>query len=553
MSFTLRQMVAASLLGGAGIGWLAFRPPSGGPPTAPHYVLRLSGSLTFCRDIAPIVHQHCGPCHHEGASAPFALIEYSDCRKRAAQIADVVTRGLMPPWLPDSELVAYADQRVLTPDEIGMIAQWAAEGAPEGDPADLPPPPTWPDGWMLGEPDLVVEMPEPFVLPAEGTDVFRNFVIPIELDEPRYVRAVEIHPGNPQVVHHGVLLIDPTRESQRLDEQDPEPGYGGMIYGLTAHSPDGHFLGWTPGKTPFEAPPDMAWQLTPGADLVLQLHLLPSGKPESVRAKIALYFTESPPSRRPQMLRLGSLTIDIPPGQTDYRIADEFVLPVDVDVLGVYPHAHYLAREMKGIALLPDGSRRWLIHIPRWDFNWQDEYRFPTPIPLPRGTKLRMEFTYDNSSENVRNPHHPPRRVVWGPQSSDEMGDLWIQVVPHRPADRDRLRRAFAAKEFAARLEGAFHAIRVTPDGVEARYNLGCLLEQAGRLDEAETQFTHVLDVDPDHAPSLNNLGVLHCRRGRIFEAIPLFERALELSPDYADARANLAQARRILHRSQQP
>lgn len=548
MTFKTRRLLA---VGCVALGTAAFLlrdtliPQS--PPVAPSYREQPVGTLTFSESIAPIIFDRCSKCHRPGESAPFSLLTYMDCRNHASQIADVVTRRLMPPWLPDPTVVEFADQRVLTIDEIGMIRQWAEEGAAEGDPTLLPKIPEWTTGWQLGEPDLIVDMPEPYELLAEGLDVYRNFVIPIELPSTKFVRAVEIRPGNARIVHHGVLLIDATRESRKLDNDDPKPGFGGMVYGLTARSPDGHFLGWTPGKGPWVAPDGMAWRLEPESDLVLQLHMLPSGKPEQIQSAIGLYFTDTPPIRRPFMLRIGSRTIDIPAGEKNYRIHDAFELPVDVDILGVYPHAHYLAHELNGQVDLPDGSQEWLIRIPQWDFNWQDEYRYPVPLAIPKGARLRMDYSYDNSADNIRNPHSPPRRVVWGPSSADEMGDLWIQVLPHDPLEGPILAEAFAKKEFEAYLAGYRHDVSVNPDDVAARYNLACLLEQIPKFDEAEEHYNMALQIDPTHTATLNNLGVLHCKQGRYPEAIPLFETALALRPDYADARVNLQRARRYL------
>jgi hypothetical protein len=499
--------------------------------------------VTFAADIAPIVYSRCAGCHAADSAAPFPLLSYEDVRSRAGQIADVVERRIMPPWLPDPHVVEFAEQRVLSREEIGLIGQWAHEGAGEGNPDEAPPAPAAPDGWRLGEPDLVLEMPEEYTLRAEGADDFRNFVIPVPLDGMKYVRAVEVRPGNPRIVHHGVLLIDATPESRRLDRRDPLPGYGGMVYGSTAHSPEGHFIGWTPGKSPFVAPQGMAWVLEPGTDVVLQLHMLPTGKPETIRARIGLHFTDQPPERTPFTIRLGSLEIDIPAGDADYRIQDEFRLPVDVELLGVYPHAHYRGCEMRAHAELPGGESIALLHIPRWDFNWQDEYKYPRPIALPAGTTLTMEYSFDNSEDNPFNPAQPPRRVLWGPNSSDEMGDLWVQVLPGKAQDLKTLRQAFLHKEYAARLSGFAHAARVNPDDLAAHYNLGSLLEQSGKFADAEAHYRAALRIDPQHAQSLNNLGVVLCLRGDVTAAIPLFRQALESLPEYEEARENLDRA----------
>lgn len=514
---------------------------------------RPRNSITYSRDIAPIFFRHCAACHRPGESGPFSLLEYADCRSHASQIADIVRCGIMPPWLPDSTLVTYADQRVLSSTEIGLICQWVDEGAVEGDRSDLPAQPPWTNGWQLGQPDMVVEFPQPFTLPAEGGDVFRNFVIPVALTEKKYVRAVEIRPANPRVVHHGVLLIDSTGQSRKLDEEDAEPGFGGMIYGPAAHSPDGFFIGWTPGKIPFQAQKDMAWDLNPGTDIVLQLHLVPIGKPVTVKASIGLFFSVKPPTKIPMVLRVGPRNIDISAGDSDYRIKDQFELPVDVDVLSVYPHAHYLGHKMLGEMVNPNGVRKPLIRIAGWDFKWQDEYRFPTPIPVEKGAILSMEYSYDNSQENVRNPSRPPRRVTYGPQSSDEMGDLWVQVLPHSQPDREILRAARAKKEFETDLIGSIFEVKIRPKDIQARYNLACMLESLGELDAAATQYSLALRISPEHAPSMNNLGVVRCKQGRYDDAIPLLKQALRLNPNLEDARHNLNLAREAIKQTPKP
>ena len=504
-------------------------------------------AVTFTRDIAPIFFRQCAGCHRPGEAGPFPLLQYDECRSHALQIADVVRRKLMPPWLPDSQVIAYTGQRVLTETEIESISRWVDGGTLEGDPSDLPPQPQWVDGWRLGRPDMVLQFPRPFTLPAGGGDVFRNFVIPVELSEKKYVRAVEIRPLSPRVVHHGVLLIDSTVQSRRLDEEDAEPGFGGMIYGSTARSPDGFFIGWTPGKMPFQAPSGMAWDLNPGTDIVLQLHLIPSGKTEQVEASIGLFFSDKPPSLRPMVLRLGLPTIDIPAGDSEYRIQDQFQLPVDVELLSVYPHAHYLGRRMQGDIVHRDGTRQPLLRIAEWDFKWQDEYRFPKPIPVKKGANLTMEFSYDNSAENVRNPSSPPRRVTFGPQSSDEMGDLWVQVLPRNEQDRDLLKAARVRKDFESELKGCLLEVKVRPEDHKARYNLACMLETIGELDAAASQYTLAFRLNTEHAPSINNLGVVRCKQRRYAEAIPLLEKALKLNPDLEDARYNLNLAREAL------
>ena len=498
--------------------------------------------LTFNKDIAPVVFQNCTTCHRPGEAAPFNLLSYQDVRKRAQQI-EVVTRSrYMPPWLPEEGHGEFRSQRRLTSTQIDTFRKWIADGALEGDPNDLPPLPQFTEGWQFGEPDLVVEMDEPYKLPAGGPDVFRSFVLPIPLPARKYVRALEFRGGNPKIVHHVVMQIDEAHSTRFLDEQDPEPGYEGMYAG-EAKSPDGQFLGWTPGKVPMESPLGMAWRLEKGSDLLLKLHLLPSGKPELVHFTVGFYFAEKEPTRVPLGLRLGSKTIDIPPGKKDYTIEDTYELPVDVQVLGVYPHAHYLARDMQGQATLPDGTTRWLIRIKRWDFNWQDEYRFTNPMFLPKGTRLEMKYTYDNSSDNVFNPHQPPQRVVYGPRSSDEMGVLWLQVVPTDVTKLDVLKRDFAVKDRRARLEGFQHRIHTSPRDADAYYGLGNMFSAQGDPEAAIQHLRRAVQIKPDFALAHNNLGHVLLAQGKMTEAMKLFHQALQIDPDLALAHNNIGAA----------
>jgi tetratricopeptide (TPR) repeat protein len=531
-------------------------------------------ALTFNKDIAPIIRARCGSCHRPGAAAPFSLLTYDDVRRRAMLIAAVTARRLMPPWKPLPGKGEFEGERRLSDAELEKIQIWIAEGAEEGAVADLPPQPAWHDGWQLGPPDLVVSMPEPFALRAEGADVFRTFVLPISLTRARYVRAVEFRPGNARVVHHANLGVDRTRSSRLLDLRDAEPGHaGGMA--LDAKYPDGQLLGWTPGQAVREVAPGTAWRLDPGSDVVSQLHLQPTGKTERLQISIGFYFTDDPPTRTPVGLRLGSETIDIPAGQRDYTITDSYVIPVDVDVVAIQPHAHNLARQMTAMATLPDGDIRWLIAIDDWDFRWQDVYRYAQPVALPKGTTVAMRYTYDNSSGNIRNPHVPPARVVWGQNTSDEMGDLWIQLVPRTDADvaalAESVQRKRNAEDLAAysklldaeptsplrhdavamlylearRLDEAIlhfeRSLTLNQDSPSTHYNLGYALVLRGRRDEAIAHFRAALRLDPGYAQAHNNLAAMLQLAGRPDEALEHYRRAVMLRPDNVEARDNLA------------
>ena len=495
---------------------------------------------TFNKDVAPIVFEKCSLCHRPGESAPFSLLTYDNVKRRAKLVREVTQSHYMPPWLPGLEPVEFAGARGLTEKQIAMIAQWVEGESAEGDARDLPALPVWKEGWQLGEPDLVVEMPDAYTLGAEGKDVFRNFVLPVPLDRDRFVRAIEFRPGNPKLIHHAVIMIDRSRSSRQRDAEDPEPGFEGMDVKGSVGSPDGHFLGWSPGKMPSTAPADMAWRLQQGADLVLMLHMLPTGKKEEVRAKVGIFFSETPPTREAVILRLGTEAMDIPAGETNYVVEDEARLPVDVDALGVYPHAHYLGKEFKAYAVLPDGTTRWLIHIKAWDFNWQDEYRFAQPLRLPKGSLIKMQYSYDNSAGNPRNPHTPPQRVLYGSRSEQEMSTLWIQMVPRNTADLPPLKQLVAQKRFAMEVAGFKFALQVDPNDAKAHNNLGVAMDMMRQPKVAQQHLEDAVRLNPQYAPAHYNLGVLQLAKGEKLKAMGNFQHTLEIDPHHVGARINL-------------
>ena len=542
-------------------------------------------SVTFNRDMAPLFFEHCSTCHRPGTAAPFSLLTYEDARPRARAIRQATSTRSMPPWKPEpGHGGPFIGDRRLTDAQIDLIARWVDAGAPAGDPADLPPTPEGLGGWRLGEPDLVIEMPEPFVLPADGDDVFRKFAIPIPIAETRFVEGIEFQPAvrgagstwasNPRVIHHANMRLDPTPASRTLDARDPEPGFDDVTP-FDAQFPLGHLLGWTPGQDRPLVAEGMAWRLDAGTDMLLELHLMPSGQPEVVQSRVGLYFTAEPPTKIPFTIRLGKQDLDIPPGASDYRSRDRYVLPVDVQVYGIHPHAHYLAREVRALATLPDGTSRRLLYIGDWDASWQDYYFYAEPFLLPRGTELSMEFTFDNSVGNRRNPHFPPRRVTWGPRSSNTMGDLSIQVLARSDADRavlagDRRPREMAedivgfemvleaepdkvtVHDDVARLYLLFGKVdealahfresaRLEPASAAAHYNVGTTLLQLGDLDEAVAFFERALRLDPEYAPVHNNLGAALRSQGKLEEAIHRFRHAVRTRPDDEDALYNLA------------
>ncbi|MFN0054248.1 MAG: redoxin domain-containing protein [Planctomycetales bacterium] len=389
--------------------------------------------VTYTRDIAPLLAAHCMNCHREGEVAPFPLTDYRHAAKRAGQLAEVTGSRFMPPWKPKPDFGHFRDERRLTPAEQRLFQAWAEAGAPEGDAADLPPPPKFAEGWLLGEPDLVIRMPEAFDVPADGPDVFRNFVIPLPVESDQLVRAVEFRPGNRRIVHHAIFYLDNRGEARKLDTESPGLGYG--TFGGPGFLPSGALGGWAPGGTPQALPDGMGRMLRKNSDLVMQVHYHPSGKPESDQSTVGIHYLK----RQSQQVVAGLMVLDrslnIPAGEPRHRMHRDYVLPSDATLVGVTPHMHLLGREMKVTATAPDGRVEPLIHITDWNFNWQDQYLFAEPLRLSKGTRLEVEGWFDNSSANPLNPHTPPQRVTWGEQTTDEMFICFFLMTTDKPQD----------------------------------------------------------------------------------------------------------------------
>ncbi|MBX9600400.1 MAG: hypothetical protein K2X35_05330 [Bryobacteraceae bacterium] len=407
---------------------------------------------TFTEDVAPIVFSKCAACHRPGEAAPFALLSYDDVKKRGPMLAGVTKARLMPPWHADEGWAKFRDERRLSEAEIATFQNWVKSGMPEGPQSKLPKLPEFPRGWQLGKPDLVLTMERGFEVPADGPDIYRNFVLKLNLPEDKWVKAIELRPSARAVVHHVLYFLDNTGAARRKDGADGKPGFGGMTAGVAR---GGSLGGWAVGASPRRLPEDLALPLPQGSDIVLQSHFHPTGKMETEQTTIGLYFADKPPSRTltgvqvPALFGFGA-GIDIPAGEADYRIRDSFTLPVDVDVFGAGAHAHYLAKTMRLTATLPDGTSKAVLGINDWDFAWQDQYYFEQPFRLPKGARVDVEIRYDNSTANPRNPQNPPQRVQWGEGSFDEMGSMSLIAVPARESDLAELREALQKHRQAA-------------------------------------------------------------------------------------------------------
>jgi tetratricopeptide (TPR) repeat protein len=499
-----------------------------------------NADVRFSRDVAPLLERHCVQCHRPDGPAPFPLTTFEFARRRASQVAAVTRARYMPPWKCVPGYGDFQGKPLLTDAEIAVFGTWAER--PQEHPGDR----DWvarsfPPGWQLGAPDLVVASGS-YTLAADGTDSYQLFVLPVPIEAVRHVRGVEFLPSNATVVHHANILLDATPTSRARISADPDLGTSGGLP-VTADYPPGHFLGWVPGQQDVLLPSALAWPLKPGTDLVVQLHLKPSGKPEAVAFRVGFHFQPGPGTETPAMLRLGRQNIDIPAGAAAHVVTDTYELPVDVEVLALKPHAHYRATRVEVVAAHGVRPPAWLLRIDDWDFRWQHVYRLASPVTLPRGSVITTRITYDNSAANPRNPESPPRRVRWGPGSFDEMGDVWIQVRTRDEPDRVALNRNIRRKWIDEDIIGKRTLVANDPSNAGLRTDLGVLLLESGAVSGAIEQLSLALVLRPDLADARVNLGLAMRQAGRVAEAVEQYRAALQRTPDHAAAHYNLANA----------
>lgn len=407
---------------------------------------------TYSRDVQPLLQAKCSSCHQRGRVGPFALQTYDQARKRAFDIAAVVESRSMPPWRADPDFgPRLKHDPSLTRAEIDLLRDWAEANAPRGEPTS--PAPTDAEssrpreeenddaGWLLGPPDIALEMAEEFVVPAAGSDLYRCFVLPSNLSRDVYVSAIEFRPGNSRVVHHMMAFIDLRGGARARDAADPGPGY--VSYSGAGVIVDGELGGYAAGNQVTHLPEGVGRLVPRGADIVIQIHYHPTGKVERDRSRLGLHLSRKPVRQTIHWANATNDKFRLPPGASNIEVKASWFVPVDVEALGVTPHMHELGRDFRMTATLPGGKVQDLIFIPRWDPSWQNTYYFEDRIPLPKGTTVQVVAHYDNSA-HARNPHRPPQLVRWGPEATDEMCVGYIGVVKKGqdltlPGERDDL------------------------------------------------------------------------------------------------------------------
>jgi len=402
---------ASSLI--LGVLFVSWRPIAAAP-----------GDVTFNRDIAPIFYARCVSCHRAGEVAPMPLLTYQDARPWARAIKLKVTSRQMPPWFADPAFGSFANDPRLSDSEISRIGQWVDAGAPQGDVKDLPAPPRFTEGWQLGDPDHIIELPE-VQIPAEGSDFFPTPSLTLDLKEDRWIRAIEIRPSNREVTHHSVIFSvtgNPLASGAAFD-----------VLGV-----------WAVGTPPTIYPEGSGRWVRRGQMLRTNLHYHPNGKPQTDRTRIGLYFGSGELKKEVAAGVAGNVFFTIPPNAANHEVRGTYVADQDINIVSFFPHMHLRGKDMILTATYPGGRQETLLNVPSYDFNWQLFYRPRAGVALPRGTRLDVVAHYDNSLANTHNPD-PARPIRFGEASSAEMMFGMFEftaedgVSPVRSTDRSRL------------------------------------------------------------------------------------------------------------------
>ena len=394
-----------------------------------------TGTVTFHRDVLPVLQHNCQGCHRPGEAAPMSLLTYKEARPWAKAMREAVLLKKMPPWFADPHVGKFVNDRSLAQKDIDTLVKWADSGAPEGDPNDAPKPVRFLEGWNIGTPDLVVEMPNEIDVPAKGTIEYTYYVMPTGFTEDKWVRMSEVRPGNRRVVHHVIAFV---REpgSNWLKEAKP-----GVPYVPKKGTPDSEnafggqwLVGYAPGTIPDELDPGQARLIKAGSDIILQLHYTADGKPEKDRTKVGFIFANEPPKERIFTMAVANGKFAIPPGADNHRVDSSFTIQQDVTLISMLPHMHLRGKAFEYRVTYPDGRKEEILRVPKYDFSWQLTYVPEKPLFLPKGSIVQCTAWFDNSPNNPNNPD-PKAEVHFGDQSWEEMmiGFLNVAFDPSIP------------------------------------------------------------------------------------------------------------------------
>jgi hypothetical protein len=387
-------------------------------------------SVTFNKDVLPILQKDCQTCHRPGEIGPMPLLTYQGTRPWAKAIKTAVLSKKMPPWFADPKHGQFANDRSLSPADVKTLAAWADAGAPEGNAKDRPALVEWVDGWNIPQPDLVVQMPVEYEVPARGTVEYTYMIVPTGFTEDKWVQAMEVRPSNRAVVHHANVYIRrpgspwlrkyPAGVALVPDEQKNSSSAGAPLL-------DENVAGFTPGKQTVVLTPGEAKLIPAGSDIVFQIHYTPNGTALKDRTKIGFVFAKTPPEKRVARIYAANNSFVIPPGAREYRVEASTTLQADSVLVSLKPHMHLRGKSMEFRAVYPTGEKEILLDVPQYSFNWQLEFILAHPKTLPKGTRLEVTAAFDNSPDNPWNPD-PTKAVRWGDQTWEEMAIGYFEV-----------------------------------------------------------------------------------------------------------------------------
>jgi mono/diheme cytochrome c family protein len=359
--------------------------------------------VTFSKDVAPIFYKNCVQCHRAGEIAPFSLMTYKDARPWARSIREKVLTREMPPWHADPRYGEFANDRRLNQKDIETIVKWVDQGAKEGDPKDLPPLPKFEEGWNIGKPDLVIYMPQEYIVPASGVVEYKYFVVPTNFKQDMWVQAAEIRPGARSVVHHIIVFVQKGAERKLL-------------------------VGYAPGEQPAIIPKGMGRKIPAGANLIFQVHYTPNGTETRDRSYVGLIFARETPQREVRTRPILNSKFVIPPGHPNYQVESSYTFTEDAHIVALMPHMHLRGKDFEYRITYPDGTSKVILSVPKYNFAWQSYYLLKEPLAAPKGSRIDCIAHFDNSEKNKYNPD-PTKEVRWGDQTWEEMMIGWMSYI----------------------------------------------------------------------------------------------------------------------------
>ena len=403
------------------------------------YGQKPSNVPTFARDVAPILFKNCTTCHRPGEIAPMSLLTYQDARPWAKAIRDKVADRQMPPWHADAPHGTFLNERGLTDAERETLIRWASGGAPLGDSKDMPPAPEYAQGWSIGKPDAVFEMQEDYRVPADGVVQYEYFYIPTTFTEPKWVKAIEVRPGNRGLVHHVLVFYRAKPDLQRTPVLRGNPATSQLPPRTFGERPQRDDLPpprllatYAPGTNPQVTPEGTAFRLEPGGVIELQMHYTTNGEAGTDRTRVGFKFADEPSPREIRPSQFLNAAFTLPAGAANVSVDADVEFLQDATVWGLFPHTHLRGKKWEYKLVLPDGTSKTILSVPKYDFNWQTYYMFKEPLQVPKGAKIVSTAWYDNSASNPANPDAKVD-VKWGDQTWEEMQYTGILFSPVRP------------------------------------------------------------------------------------------------------------------------